>query len=184
VRQIDFGDRGVGLLATSCRYKGHLSVHPMHHPVSTPSALAVFETSVGRQLHPARAASPVLGAHARLAFIAASAITRLSVLNLLLSVSGSGRQLTRDQGDSIDWENPQGPLNRSISIVSLPFSNANHLVGLFVYNRNIGVEYLSESPQHLYGPRAKHRVISLLLDVTGNAGQNALIFSVVVALPR
>jgi hypothetical protein len=39
---------------------------------------------------------------------AASAITRLSMINLMLRASGSGKPLTKDQGDSIDLENRKG----------------------------------------------------------------------------
>ena len=39
---------------------------------------------------------------------ATSAITRLSVQNLILRGSGSGKALTKDQGDSIDLENSKG----------------------------------------------------------------------------
>jgi hypothetical protein len=42
---------------------------------------------------------------------AASAITRLSVLNLLLRGFGSGKPLTADQRDSTDLENREGLLN-------------------------------------------------------------------------
>jgi hypothetical protein len=39
---------------------------------------------------------------------AASATTRLSILNLILRGSGSGKLLTKDQGGSIDLENRKG----------------------------------------------------------------------------
>jgi hypothetical protein len=39
---------------------------------------------------------------------AASAMTRLSTINLILRGSGSGKPLTKDQRDSIDLENRKG----------------------------------------------------------------------------
>jgi hypothetical protein len=117
VRQIGFCDCGGGCFwAGLGRYCRHRSSHPMNRSGADAKCFSRFEDScAGRQLltdtlneigaHGAR--PPALGL-ARGSIDAASAITRLSVLNLILRGSGSGKPLAKDQGDSIDLENRKG----------------------------------------------------------------------------
>jgi hypothetical protein len=77
------------------------------------------DSSAGRQLPPdalndigANRATPkplsLCSGTREAGFDATSAITRLSMINLMLRASGSGKPLTKDQGDSIDLENRKG----------------------------------------------------------------------------
>ena len=77
------------------------------------------DSSAGRQLladalddlgaHGATPAPPSRCSGTREAQVdAASVITRLSMINLMLRASGSGKPLTKDQGGSIDLENRKG----------------------------------------------------------------------------
>jgi hypothetical protein len=78
-------------------------------PVPTPSAFAVLRIPrpVANRSR-IRSTGSVLAARAGLAFDATLAITRLSVLNLTLRSSGSGKPFTINQGDSIGLENQRG----------------------------------------------------------------------------
>jgi hypothetical protein len=117
VRQIDFCDwRGwVFFWAGSDSYSPHL----MNRSGADSECFSHFEESCpGRQLladaiddcltHQATPEALALCSDARGSIDASSAITRLSMINLMLSASGSGKPLSKDQGDSIDLENRKG----------------------------------------------------------------------------
>jgi hypothetical protein len=69
--------------------------------------LTAFSLAVSFEEYP-RLAVPLCSGTREASIDAASAITRLSVLNMILSCSGRGNPLTKDQRDSIDLENRKG----------------------------------------------------------------------------
>jgi hypothetical protein len=125
VRQIRFGNWGAYFFrhTRSGRSSVHLSFHPINRPNGERRGPLPFEdTYASSQLRAGSLSN--FSAYGRLrvdvrgAFLcsgtretgidATSAITRLCVINRLLRGSGSGKPLTKDQGNSIDLENRKG----------------------------------------------------------------------------